>query len=120
MAWIAYKLPPLDYGWEHLATAQDVAAKLAATEISDLLDRATPAWSIADFVTDLTNACELARTKGWEGDFRLRAEPRVLWLPIVRRGSLSRGFEYAFVWKQENDGTTFVISPVQLPWLDDL
>jgi hypothetical protein len=34
-----------------------------------------------------------------------------MWLPYDTE------FAYGFVWKQDNNGTTFVASPVPMPWL---
>jgi hypothetical protein len=116
MAWSAYQLIPIDFGWELLQTAQEVAAKLAASEAEAVIDGqpGSTGVSTAKFFEDLTEARRLAKAKGWEGDFRHGHEPHVFWLP----GELE--FSYAFVWKQDNNGGTFVISPVPLPWLDDV
>jgi hypothetical protein len=55
----------------------------------------------------------LAERHGWEGDFSFPA--RVLWL--LEEGS--NAFAYAFVWKQDHNGTTYVVSPYPLPWLGE-
>jgi hypothetical protein len=35
-------------------------------------------------------------------------------------GTIELEVGYAFVWKQDNNGSTFVLSPVPLPYLDTL
>lgn len=116
MSWIAYQLNPIDFGWDYLPTVEEAAGKIAAAEIGDVMN-GFPGGSgspIAKFIADFDRARRLAHEKGWEGDFRTGHEPRVLWLPTELE------FQYAFVWKQDNNGATFVISPVQLSWLDDV
>ncbi len=63
----------------------------------------------ASFIGTFYGAQIIAGEEGWEGDFR--GEPRVLWLPD------ENCFRHAFVWKQDNNGMTFVVSPHRLPWL---
>ena len=46
---------------------------------------------------------------GLEGAFREPA--RVLWLPEKN--------SHAFVWMQDNNATTYVVSPHPLPWLGE-
>jgi hypothetical protein len=108
--WFAYHLDPIDFGWEYLPTIAETEARSAAFDQTkdEFESNVCPA---AQFTNDLRNAYRLARDEGWEGDFRDGEEPRVLWLPIAD------GFKYAFVWKQDNNGSTFVVSPVKLPWL---
>ena len=116
MTWSAYQLNPIDFGWEHLQTAQEVAAKLPASEADATIDGEpnSAGLSTAKFLKDLTEARGLAKAKGWEGDFQRGHEPHVFWLPGENE------FSYAFVWKQDNNGATFIISPIPLPWLDDV
>jgi hypothetical protein len=69
-----------------------------------------------DFAKDLTRAFADAvraatRLSEWEGDFS--RGPCVMPIPDPD----NNGFQAAFVWKQDNNGTTFVVSPVALPWL---
>jgi hypothetical protein len=58
-------------------------------------------------------ALELARRAGWEGDFR--EGPYVSGLPA---SDLDSWGEILIGWKQDNNGTTFIVSPYKLPWLD--
>jgi hypothetical protein len=61
---------------------------------------------------DFNISKELATENGWEGDFRGSAY--VFWIPD------EHNMRYGFVWKQDNNGTTFVVSPVPLPHLKDI
>ena len=97
---IYYLDSPIDFRWEIVQTIDQVLARANAAE-----------GAVAHF--EILNAWErvkkAARLCGWEGDFR--HPPGVCWIP-------SDGmFIYAFVFKQNNNGGTFVASPVQLPWL---
>lgn len=111
--WIAHAISPIDFRWEHLPTVEDVSATLAREDARDAKDnmahRSAPEASL--FIESFQTAMALARKSGWEGDFL--GEPHVLWLPAGDGGT----FDYAFVWKQENNGTTYVVTPYQLPWL---
>ena len=110
MTWNAYEICPIDEKWEFLQTLEQTRIALAskkpdafAPEDDDRLLR---------FETDWKNAKAKARKLNWEGD--VRGCVRVFWLPDE--------FEltYGFVWKQSNNGTTFVVSPKPLPHLQDL
>jgi hypothetical protein len=69
---------------------------------------------VSAFLADFAYALRLAKDTGqWEGDYNY--EPRVFWSPDP---DLFR-FSYGFVWKQDNNGTTFIISPQPLKWLED-
>ena len=115
MTWKAYAIVPIDFGWEHLQPVSEIVGKLAV----DHSDVAVPSFlgalpHLREFLDDFEHAMRLARDAGWEGDIRGSMEPRVLWLPGETK------FDYAFTWMQDNNGTTFVVSPVALPWLDTL
>lgn len=49
---------------------------------------------------------------GWEGDVRDDLIGRFL-IPV------EDGFAVGFIWKQENNGTCFIVSPVSLPHLEE-
>lgn len=53
----------------------------------------------------------LARKLGWEGDVRGKDCAKFL-IPD------EMGFAEGFIWKQDNNGTCFVISPIPLPHLE--
>jgi hypothetical protein len=50
---------------------------------------------------------------GWEGD--MVEGPFVFGVP-PRHGYNT--FDVGFAWKQDNNGTTYVVSPVPMPWLE--
>lgn len=113
MAWTAYQINPIDFRWELLLTVDEVAGRLA----SEAAKQIVAGWNSASteveqFFADYERARGLAREVGWEGDFR--HPPQVFFLPD--EGT----FAYAFVWKQENNGGTFIISPRPLAWLKQL
>lgn len=56
---------------------------------------------------------EIARSLGWQGD--IREGPFVAGVPTfeIRNTSL-----FMVAWKQDDDGLTFIASPVRLPWLE--
>ena len=111
MNWNAYDIPPIDYNWEYLKTIDEMLSTIAKAqdEQDDTDDLNTK--GIQTFLNKWQSAKETAEECGWEGDFN--GSPRVFCLPL-------EGFDYGFVFKQSNNGTTFVISPQPLPWLDSL
>ncbi|MGQ4879209.1 hypothetical protein ACOJCM_11655 [Billgrantia sp. LNSP4103-1] len=110
MSWFVYEIPPIDIGWEHLKsvreTLSDIVSYGAAYDGGNEID----ASEINAFLRSWDHAKELAGTHSWEGDFR--EEPKVFWLP----GDVE--FRYGFVFKQDNNGTTYVVSPQELPALN--
>lgn len=112
MNWITYHIPPIDYGWEQLKSVREtlvaiVQAQRAAYDDDDVdIDRAQT------FLKDWRLAQIRAKASGWEGDFNWG--PCVFWLPA------EVSFNYGFVFKQTNNGCTFIVSPEPLPWLDSL
>lgn len=60
------------------------------------------------FAAFIEAICLMTERK-WEGDFT--EGPCVFALPDANVAKV------AFVWKQSNNGDTFVVSPVELPWL---
>ena len=52
----------------------------------------------------------------WGGDIRTGETIYVFALPPSGQEC---GMDVGFVWKQDNNGTTFVLSPRRLPWLDE-
>jgi hypothetical protein len=115
--WIAYSMPPMDHGWSFLPTVEATAVTIASQEAAFMVrgDAAKGIFgveiSIASFLADWEDAKAAAALRGWEGDFR--HDPVVLWLPS------ESGFEYAFAFKQDSNGTSFVVSRRTLPWLEE-
>ena len=68
---------------------------------------------IADATAFLMNAARHA--PGWEGDIR-NSELHVSVLPSPDDACCCMPL---FMWKQDNNGTTFVASPFELSWMDD-
>lgn len=107
-----YHIAPIDTGWENLRTVDQTIEDLDTVEL-----RANPKGygpapdvSVDDFEYAWGEAKELAYGAGWEGDFK--HDPVVFWVPVTD------GFQYGFVFKQDNNGSTFVVSPVPMPWFD--
>ncbi len=107
--WIAYYINPIDFGWENLKPVHETVGVLAQEESynNDINSKA-----IKSFIRNWKLAKEKAKNSGWEGDFR--EPPKVFWLPSETE------FVYGFVFKQENNGDTIVVSPYQLPWLEKI
>jgi hypothetical protein len=107
MNWFVYSLAPIDFKWERLRSVRETIAHLAGVpdDNSDLNDVS----DIVDFLEKWKSAKNAAIGKGWEGDFR--NPPVVFWVPGENE------FIYGFVIKHDNNGDTFVVSPVELPWL---
>lgn len=111
MSWKAYAIIPIDWAWEFLPSVEEAAARFAESDARLMVTGADyEPFYHADFWRHFETAKELATAEGWEGDFR--QGPRVFFLPGEGE------FEYGFVWKQDNNGTTFVVSPHPLTWLD--
>jgi hypothetical protein len=108
---------PMGFGWDRLPTIADHVQSLMAPEypltragdVQHALAQARRFGAWADAA--LTAARERA---GWDGDFRSGSELRVFYIPDD-----SDGLASALVWKQDNNGTTFVASPFRLPWLGE-
>jgi hypothetical protein len=63
-------------------------------------------------------AQQIARQIGWEGDIRggFFSDVGGPWVCPLPLGDYSN--EYLIAWKQDNNGQTFIASPVLLPWLE--
>ena len=94
---------PIDF-WEGWLTEDQYKSQLTA---DDDFGRAS---TIAEYEELRDEAFELARAKGWEGD--IRQGPFIAGIPT---GDHTTGIMIA--WKQHNNGTTFIASPLKLPWL---
>jgi hypothetical protein len=108
MSWHVYAIAPIDLRWEFLAAVDATAAEIKAQEQA-LGSEGDP--SSGQFAAAWESAQDAAGEAGWEGDFR--HPPRVFWVP----GDTE--FDFGFVFKQDNNGNTYVISPVELPHLED-
>lgn len=108
MALHVYQILPIDFGWEQCPTVEEYYAALAKEE----LHGHTRPEALKQFKDDFRQAKELASDKGWEGD--IRGDAHVFMVPAEGE------FIYGFAWKQENNGTTYVVSPVEFPNLEKI
>lgn len=112
MPWIAHSTGPIDLGWDFLPTVEEVASQIAEHEAnSEVEEHARPPYLFASFIADFNAAKAAATAEGWDGDFKSYALPRVIFLPDEGQ------FIYGFVWKQANNGTTYVVTRHKLAWL---
>lgn len=109
MDWHTYEIAPIDFGWENLKTVQETAAALLEKSESSTCKNDIDSSELQAFLRSWETAKDAASKSGWEGDFR--DQPVVIWIPAETE------FSYGFVFKQENNGTTYIISPVEMPWL---
>ena len=109
MTWHTYQLAPIDIGWENLRTVRETAAALLERSAAVAKRNDVDDSDLRAFLRSWESAKDEATARGWEGD--LRIEPAVMWIPDDTE------FNYGFVFKQDNNGTTFVVSPVEMPWL---
>jgi hypothetical protein len=94
-----YVMSPIDWGWKLLLSVEEY--KHRADEGQE--DQSGVDRTLAEL--DLVREC--ARNAGWwEGD---GMAPRIFPVPCD-----SHDFEIGFAWKQPNNGTTFIASPVEL------
>ena len=110
MSWFVYCIPPIDLGWIHLKTVKDTLMSIANTYDNFNNPDGINTFEAKRFLDSWEKAKAAAKNAGWEGNFR--HEPYVLWLPSESE------FDFAFVFKQDNNGTTFVVSRLALTWLD--
>lgn len=105
-----YHVAPIDYNWELLPSVADVASQLARSDAGEISgDGSCGLPSCKEFLDAWKTAKEEAETMGWEGD--IRTGPVVFFLPSDNQ------FQFGFAFKQDNNGSTFVISPQELPHL---
>lgn len=115
MNWHAYEVAPIDIGWTRLKTVRATAQELGCENVDAILNGDAFGYEtpdLATFAAAWRSAQEAARQVGWQGDFR--HDPVVFWVPG------DTDFDFGFVLKQDNNGTTYVISPVEMPHLQDL
>lgn len=108
-----YQFFVIDHLWELTPTVDQFFKNLVdlypskgnLDEFQGMLSDAAVKWKYAQ---------RLADELGWEGDFV--GEPRVFCLP----NPTSMSMEYGFVFKQYNNGMTYVISPIYLNYIADI
>lgn len=106
-----YVTGPIDY-WDGLPTLKEYEMMLAREAITNLAYQKELAFQPIVF---LSEQFEQAKKEMycWEGDFL--AGPYVFLLPDPDSVTMQPGF----IWKQRNNGTTFIVSPFDLPWLNE-
>ncbi|MGD9738371.1 MAG: hypothetical protein AB7O56_06885 [Bauldia sp.] len=105
---IIYTVAPVDL-WHGWLTEEQYLESLGR-ELGDL--HAKRAWAL-NYLPFRERAFAAGRRAGWDGDIR-RGEggPFVSALPMLDGES-----KVMLAWKQDRNGTTFVASPIALPWL---
>ncbi|GAB7563970.1 hypothetical protein LG202_20090 [Methylobacillus methanolivorans] len=111
--WSVYRVSPIDHGWHYLKTVNETARLLggnwAEAEANGLV---ADHPRVEVFLAAYRFAREAAIAHGY--DNINRNQPVVFWLPD------STIFNYGFVFKSDNGGITYVISPKPLPWLNQM
>jgi len=109
-----YVIPPIDFGWEHLPTVEDTLKAIKRDEEirSDGDELYDLAYRSEKFSKDWEQAVTVAKSMGMSSDFR--QEPSVLWMPSELQ------MEYGFVFKEDSNGTTYVVSQLEMPWLQSI
>ncbi len=108
MPWYVYELAPIDFNWEHLPTVEATAIALAGHDAQAAVRKTNVAGMESDqFLSLWRSAQDAALSAGWGGDHR--NDPVVMWLPGDSE------FVPGFVLKQDNNGTTYVVSPLPMP-----
>ena len=106
-----YATGPLDYS-DGMIPLDEAIQKIANS------DAIPPEWGIG--INEIIHfimlcAYKVAKEKTfWEGDIRDN-NIYLFSLPDPSSNSTRLGL----VWKQDNNGTTFICSPVEIPWLKD-
>lgn len=108
MSWHTYHIFPIDFGWDFLPDLKDVIAQAAAQD-AYCVEHGRYGDSAYKIMKDFKFARAAMEGQGWEGDFR--DGPKVFFLPNDTE------FQWGFVWKQDNNGETFIVSPQPMPWL---
>lgn len=108
MQWHVYEIGPIDLRWERLQTVDEVRATLAAEQASG--EAASHTFDLSTLERAWQDAQDAAYDAGWAGDFR--NEPVIFWVPAESE------FDFGFVIKQDNNGVTYVVSPVEFPHLE--
>lgn len=99
-----YECPPIDW-WEGWWSVYHVADCIMDTDYTDWFETRLTTLAAAAGIAEWL----IARNTRWEGDGVLRMTA----LPIPEHGTT----EWLFAVKQNNNGDTFLCSPVPLTWL---
>lgn len=111
--WFCYVISPMDIGWDSLERLADVYVKNTKQRLVASIDHGFGGLEPTDaLLEDFCGARRLATECGWDGDFSVG--PFVFYLPSLCQ------VKYGFAWKQDNNGETFVVSPVELSYLEEM
>lgn len=113
-----YKICLIDHRWEGLKTLSEYASYVFERDISDAKNFNIKYskdldifYEVDTFLNTVKKILNFAAEEGhWEGYFD--TEVRVFNVPV------ENSFDYGFVWKQENNGDTFVASPQPMSHLE--
>lgn len=109
MNWFIYPIAPIEFNWAFCKSVDDTL-ELISNNINREKYYQYP--TADDFNNDWKIAQELARENGWSGKFA--EQPVVFWYPNQKI------FDYGFAFQDASeDGATFVITSVDMPWFDD-
>lgn len=106
-----YQTPPVDY-FQGLRRITDVAREYVLTP-EDEREGDSELFSLFSLAMYCARAVALAKGSYWEGDIRGQ-NLYVFALPDPDATPPHLGL----VWKQDNNGNTYICSPVPLPWID--
>jgi hypothetical protein len=113
--WIVYQIDPIDFWTGTTSFEEYLRATNAEGNRNDPVDplNRVPRLRAEAEVWDRFRSAMTAAKEGsnWAGD--IREGPFVLLLPEPPAMQLA-----GFLWKEENNGTTYVVSEIALPWLD--
>jgi hypothetical protein len=99
-----YQIPPIDF-WEYWLTEKQFKANITKS--------IAPVNSLFSYRRFLNRAKQIAQEKlGWPGD--IAAGPFIAALAPTCSGDDGR---YMIAWKESNNGTTYIASPIELPWI---
>jgi hypothetical protein len=112
-----YMTGPIDL-WEKLRTVDEYCGSILSI-VNPFIEKDGGAYGDGEvnlekfhhILQSLQEAMELAQKVGWDGD--IREGPFIFLLPDVEHGEM----KFGFIWKQDNDGITFIASPFPLPWV---
>ena len=108
--WYCYRVSPMDYGWGFLKTIKEVRQEMASLpeecEEDDYLLQFEKAWESAQ---------QALRKCGYDGNPRCEKQKRVFAIPAFDDCAMKVGF----IIKQDDDETTFVVSPYAIPHLKE-
>ncbi|HCQ9811471.1 MULTISPECIES: hypothetical protein [Acinetobacter calcoaceticus/baumannii complex] len=105
-----YNFFVVDHNWDYLLPLDEFYKKLLNADFSE--PNCTANEELLSATHRWFQAKKLAEKIGWEGDFT--RGPYVFFLPNPEGFNI----EYGFMFKQYNNGRTFIISPFELEYMD--